>query len=457
MGPSPLSSSLPLRWWVALDGDLSLTQRICRADGTAMGPPDLADLAPVAPRARDVASAPRLVDGCVALDVDLAAAARLFHDRSLAIRAGEDVVLASPDVWLWTRTRPMGGRLTFTSAPGTRAALPFPRVDDAHAPADTFEVDPSTWRLLSTGVFGDVEVRELTVAGAVIDLVTLPGERYMSATDVDRWVAAAADAVATGSGPRSRFPFDRVMVVVEPVRGDGVPFGMVTRGGGPHALLLLGGRARVEDVIDDWVAVHELSHLLHPLPALDEAWFGEGLATWHQVVLRARAGLITEEAAWAALRDGFERGAAAAERGPWTLSLREASARMRAEGRWVQTYWGGAAIAFVVDVGLRRCGGISIDDVVATLRAEQPRIDARRIPAADVVARAAAVAPGCHHLTADVEAMLAEPFPARARPLLDAILAVPPRDPTLAGLGSTLLQARPAGAAVGRAGRLSAP
>jgi hypothetical protein len=234
---------------------------------------------------------------------------------------------------------------------------------------------------------------------------------------------------------------------------------MVTRGGGPQVTLLLGERARVDDVIDDWVAVHELSHLLHPLVGLDEAWFGEGLATFHQVVLRARAGLIDEDDAWAALRDGFERGQAAAERGPWTLPLREGSARMRAEGRWVQTYWGGAAIVFALDVGLRRCGGGSIDDVVAAVRAEQPRVDAVRVPARSIVARAAAAGSACAHLEDDVERMLAEPFPGDALDLLEALGAGPAgliEDAPLSSLRSSIMTPRQ-GSTDGAAGRRPAP
>jgi hypothetical protein len=132
---------------------------------------------------------------------------------------------------------------------------------------------------------------------------------------------------------------------------------------------------------------------------------------------------------------------------------------MRAEGRWIQTYWGGAAIVFVLDVGLRRCGGGSIDDVVAALRAEQPRVDALRIPARSIVARAASTAPACAHLEADVERMLAEPFPRDALPLLDALGAGPAglaAEAPLSSLRSAIMTPRHLPTA-GAAGRRSAP
>jgi predicted metalloprotease with PDZ domain len=193
---------------------------------------------------------------------------------------------------------------------------------------------------------------------------------------------------------------------------------MVSRGGGPQAHLLLGQQAQVADVIDSWVAVHELSHMLHPLLGLDDAWFGEGFASYHQNVLRARAGLMSEADAWTALEDGFRRGAAASERGPWTVSLQDASVQMRAEGRYLQVYWGGAAVVLWMDVALRQCADRSIDDVVATFRAEQPRLDSRRVPAREIVARAAAMAPTCAHITADVDALLRQPFLGDSLPAL---------------------------------------
>jgi predicted metalloprotease with PDZ domain len=125
---------------------------------------------------------------------------------------------------------------------------------------------------------------------------------------------------------------------------------------------------------------------------------------------------------------------------------------MRAEGRWLQTYWGGAAIVLVMDVALRRCGDTSIDDVVAALRAEQPRVDARRVAALDIVARAAAVSPACATLQDDVEAMLDEPFPGAARPLLEA-LATGPTDPSLAAVAGAILSPGAAAAGAGCGGR----
>jgi hypothetical protein len=402
----------PLRWSLELASDLHLHQRVCRGDGIAVTEADR--VAPVDPRARKFASPLTVVDGCFDNTIDLKSMADALGARAAADRVAEDVVMASPDVWLWTPTPARAGTLTVTTAPGLRVSLPFPMAPDGAG----FVVDPSTWRYLSCAAFGRLQMRHLAVGDAALEVLVLPGDLEMVGADVDRWLGAAATAVSLGAGKQRRFPFGRTQITVEPVWGSGVPFGMVSRGGGPQAHLLLGQQARVADVIDSWVAVHELSHLLHPLLGLDDSWFGEGFASYHQNVLRARAGLMSEADAWTALEDGFRRGAAASERGPWTVSLQDASVQMRAEGRYLQVYWGGAAVVLWMDVALRQCADRSIDDVVATFRAEQPDLDGRRVPAREIVARAAAMSPTCAHITADVDALLRQPFLGDSLPAL---------------------------------------
>ncbi|MDP2340379.1 MAG: hypothetical protein Q8O67_05435 [Deltaproteobacteria bacterium] len=396
-----MPSGGPLTWHVDVDDAFLLKETICPA----------VEVFPEDRRARDFLVSSRIVDGCRQLVFDLGRAANALQDRDSATRVAVDVVVSSPDVWLWHPRPARSGTLTVKLPPGFSAVLPFP----AGEAEGSYDVDGSTWAFVSNAVFGKVPAHEIVVGGSILHVVMLPGEPKMVRSEVDRWLTAAAEAVASAN--HGRFPFARVVVLVDPVWGSGVPFGMVSRGGGPQALLLLGEKASVGDVVDDWVAVHELSHLLMPPVGLDESWLGEGLASYFQNILRARTGLMSEREAWEELREGFERGAAAASRGPFTVSLREASAQMHSSGRYLQVYWGGAAIVLLLDVGLRQCAGVGVDDVVASFRAEQPRVDVRRVPAREVVARAAGMAPGCKHLQADVDAMLARPFPA-----IDALL-----------------------------------
>ena len=90
--------------------------------------------------------------------------------------------------------------------------------------------------------------------------------------------------------------------------GEPVPWGEVMRGGGDAVHLYIDQTQPPAAFLADWVLMHELSHLLHPNLEGDGRWLYEGLATYYQEALRARAGSLTEADAWQRLHQGFERG-----------------------------------------------------------------------------------------------------------------------------------------------------
>jgi predicted metalloprotease with PDZ domain len=112
--------------------------------------------------------------------------------------------------------------------------------------------------------------------------------------------------------------------------------------------------------------VHELSHLLHPVIDGPDRWLSEGLASYYQNVLRARAGLRSAQWSWDALHAGFERGIRGTARG---RSLAEVSETMMRDHSFMRVYWSGAAIALLADVELRRRSGgaQSLDTALAAL------------------------------------------------------------------------------------------
>jgi len=385
-----------------------LAVKACGVAPAAIGPVDGRARA----FARDVGATD---DGCLRYTIDLAAAAAAMRSREAALDAGDGVLLASPDVWLWTTTPYPRATLHLTVDDGVAVSLPFPRAEPG-----VHVVDETTWRFLSCAIIGpseSYERRALDVGGARIDVAVLPGPRQLRGVEIDRFVGAAATAVALGAGSAGRFPVGHALVVVQPVWGGGVPFGMVVRGGGAQVLLLVGEHASLDEVIDAWVPVHELAHLLHPYLGSDDAWFGEGYASYQQQVLRARAGLLGDVDAWDGLRDGLERGARAAGQMP----LGTASARMRDEARWLQVYWGGAAIALWLDVTLRRCGQGGLDDVVAKVRLAAQTGGQPRVDASEIIDAAAASAGSCADVKGEVAQMLAQPFPSAGLATLAAL------------------------------------
>jgi len=105
----------------------------------------------------------------------------------------------------------------------------------------------------------------------------------------------------------------------------------------------------------DWVAVHELSHLFHPYLDDEGSWLAEGLATYYQNVLRARAGLLTPAEAWEQIDYGFARGRGA---------MRAGDVPLGASGErpnFMRVYWSGTAYWLEVDTELRRASGNRLD------------------------------------------------------------------------------------------------
>jgi predicted metalloprotease with PDZ domain len=138
---------------------------------------------------------------------------------------------------------------------------------------------------------------------------------------------------------------------------------MVARGGGASLLLFVPRAAALSALRADWVAVHELSHLLHPFVERDDAWLSEGLATYYQELLRVRAGLLSEQDAWRRIVAGARRVDDAEH------SLADEAASMYESFEFARVYWGGATFALLADVELRRRtrGALTLDHVIAAL------------------------------------------------------------------------------------------
>jgi hypothetical protein len=174
---------------------------------------------------------------------------------------------------------------------------------------------------------------------------------------LQRWAEETARATVLPSG---RFPLRSAQVQIREIdsrSGSPVPWGQTSRDDEVSVLLYVRHDATYEQLRADWTAVHEFSHLAHPYLGERGRWLAEGLASYHQNVLRARAGLLTPEEAWQRLDAGFRRGEAAGG-GP-TL---DAMGRQR--GGTMRVYWAGAAYWLEMDLALRRDHGTTLQDVL---------------------------------------------------------------------------------------------
>jgi hypothetical protein len=305
-------------------------------------------------------------NGCAGYVVEVARLGGRFSRLS-----AEDALLVNGATWLWrpasTGGAPMltegegtlrEGTLRFVLPAGVDVAVAWPPVEGRD---DTYRIDASTFRFLSHVVLGRFERHELTAPGATILVAALQGQS-LAADERIAWIERVTGAVAELDG---EFPAERALVVIVPVdRGrDPVAFGNAGRGGGGSVMLLVRDDATRAELERSWVPVHELSHLAVPYVQRDDMWLSEGLATYYQEVLRARAGLQTPLEAWRAIDDGFRRG----RQDGTGRTLAEESRRVYESFSFERIYWAGTAIVFLCDVAMRRAGA-SLDDAIRGVR-----------------------------------------------------------------------------------------
>ena len=171
------------------------------------------------------------------------------------------------------------------------------------------------------------------------------------------WIAGVADAVEATFG---RWPLAHAHIRITEVDGgrgrSPVPWGQTSRRDDRVAVLLFVRHdAGIGELRADWTAAHELTHLYHPYLGREGRWLAEGLASYYQNVARARAGMMSAEAAWRALDAGFERGRRATGEHPLAQARR---------GETMRVYWAGAAFWLEADLALRARGS-SLDAVLA--------------------------------------------------------------------------------------------
>jgi predicted metalloprotease with PDZ domain len=116
-----------------------------------------------------------------------------------------------------------------------------------------------------------------------------------------------------------------------------------------------------------WTSYHELAHLLIPYRGWGDAWFSEGLASYYQNLMQARSGVLSEQAMWQKLYEGFQRGRA--EHAFDGQSLQQVSDGLRQSGGFMRVYWSGAWYFLAADTRLRMQSGgkVSLDDALEKL------------------------------------------------------------------------------------------
>ncbi len=233
-----------------------------------------------------------------------------------------------------------GAEVTLTTAPGVFVSVPWVRAGARHV-LDRDALVEGGWIAV-----GKRPPTLRTVAGARLEIAVLG-----AGPDADRfvrWVEEAARTVATVSG--GAFPTRRAQVVVAALPGRERPvFGECQRAGGPSVILLVGRESTDATLAEDWMAPHELFHTGVPRIHPRTPWLAEGLATYFAAVARARAGKIDRARLWRMLLAG-------ARDADGDGSLGTASATLGRHHDYDRVYWGGASVALLMDLALRRAG-----------------------------------------------------------------------------------------------------
>jgi hypothetical protein len=219
---------------------------------------------------------------------------------------------------------------------------------------------PQDWS--ASLVLGHFEETRIELPGGVLRVATVINDGKQREKLVG-WMRRVGQALLTAYG---RLPLTDVQVWLVSVDNwslagrffaflhpGAVLGGESSRGQGNSLQLDVDPGRPEKEFLEDWTAVHELSHLLHPYLGDRGSWLGEGLATYYQNVLRARAGLLTRTQAWKRLADGFQRG----QSGPYAETLEQAAADMSHSHSFLRVYWSGAAYWLTVDSELRRLSG----------------------------------------------------------------------------------------------------
>lgn len=110
------------------------------------------------------------------------------------------------------------------------------------------------------------------------------------------------------------------------------------------------GRTRAE-LLEDWTAPHELSHLLLPFVGRRNAWFAEGFASYMQYQVMHSMGIL--DAAQMQERYREKIGEARRRYDFADLPFVEAAGKLSARREYPTMYWGGAAWFLQADRRLR--------------------------------------------------------------------------------------------------------
>jgi hypothetical protein len=248
-------------------------------------------------------------------------------------------------------------------ATGVRPAAGAPGTYEAA----TLDLPQSTY-----AVFGPLEQREATPRGGQVAVAIAEQTAHVGAPEILGWVRSSTAIMADYYGD---FPVDRLQIIVSRA-SSGPTRGKTLGDGGAAIWLRVGDGVTPATIKEDWVLIHELLHVGFPTLPREDAWLAEGLASYLEPFLRARAGELAPGQLWRDLLDGLPQGLPK----PGDRGLAGSGDRDR-------IYWGGALFCLIADLEIREQTGNqrSLDDAVRAIFAQAGSVE-RHGTAAEVLA-----------------------------------------------------------------------
>lgn len=197
--------------------------------------------------------------------------------------------------------------------------------------------------LSSPACAAESSTRQLSLDGVSLR-VELPDSRFSGGTEpLLGWIKRSLGIVSAYYGG---FPTASLRIQVVPEDGAGVRGGKTWGYRGGFIRMQVGRDVSGAQLMDDWMLVHEMTHLALPDVGEDQSWISEGLAVYIEGISRVQAGSRTQQDVFAEQMQQMPRGLP--QQGDRGLDHTHT---------WARTYWGGAMFCFIADVEIHRRSG----------------------------------------------------------------------------------------------------
>ncbi len=163
------------------------------------------------------------------------------------------------------------------------------------------------------------------------------------------WIGDVATGLEDLVGP---YPFDIQIRFVRADAAEPVPWANTLRGRTQGVRFHVNPDFSKQELLDDWTAAHELSHLVLPFLGRENSWFAEGFASYMQYQVMHAMGVLSADEVTRRYWQKLDK--AANDYRYDDRSVVEASPRLRQERKYPVMYWGGSVFFMRLNERLQR-------------------------------------------------------------------------------------------------------